>query len=171
MNDLIENNPYNAPQADLGVSATDSRKYAGFWFRVLAAFIDGILFSILTLILVVGVGFGAAVFSGEDAFSDGSAIGLVYMFVSYVLPFFITVVLWVKYGGTPGKRMLGLRIIDERTGKHLSSGKSIARYFAYVLSMLLLGLGCIWVAFDKKKKGLHDHITGSIVVIDKVVVS
>jgi len=156
----------------------DSRKYAGFWFRVLAAFIDGIIFTIISLVLLFGIGFGVAGLLGSESFIDQlaasdegypaiySAISLLYIFVSYVLPFILTVVLWVKYGGTPGKRLLGLKIIDEKTGQHLTAGKSVARYFCYVLSLLLLGLGCIWVAFDKKKKGLHDHMVGSIVVIE-----
>jgi uncharacterized RDD family membrane protein YckC len=47
----------------------------------------------------------------------------------------------------------------------LSLAKSLLRYVGYFVSILGLFIGFIWIAFDSKKKGWHDHIAGSIVVI------
>lgn len=40
----------------------------------------------------------------------------------------------------------------------------IGRYLGYFVSMLFLGLGCIWVAFDSRKQGWHDKLAGTVVV-------
>ena len=43
-------------------------------------------------------------------------------------------------------------------------GQLIGRYFGYLLSVIPFGLGLLWVAFDKKKQGWHDKMSGTIVV-------
>jgi hypothetical protein len=43
-------------------------------------------------------------------------------------------------------------------------GRAIGRYFAKLLSMLILGIGYIMVAFDSEKRGLHDMICDTRVV-------
>jgi uncharacterized RDD family membrane protein YckC len=40
----------------------------------------------------------------------------------------------------------------------------VGRYFAYFLSTIPLGLGLIWVAFDKRKQGWHDKLAGTVVI-------
>jgi uncharacterized RDD family membrane protein YckC len=41
----------------------------------------------------------------------------------------------------------------------------LLRYIGYFVSIFTLFVGFFWVAFDQKKKGWHDHIAGTIVVI------
>jgi uncharacterized RDD family membrane protein YckC len=36
----------------------------------------------------------------------------------------------------------------------------------YYLALLPLGAGFLWVMIDKKRRGWHDHIAGTIVVPD-----
>lgn len=159
MNDVEQNNPYKSPTADLGQGhEPGTPHYAGFWVRVVAAIIDSILILAITFPLLFAI-YGQAVIA-SDKFVQGPGEVL----ISYVLPMALTIFLWMKFGGTPGKRILGLKVLDEKTGEHLTGGKSILRYIGYFASMLVLFLGIIWVAFDKKKKGLHDHIAGTVVV-------
>jgi hypothetical protein len=56
------------------------------------------------------------------------------------------------------------KIVDAKTGGKPSTGQLIGRYFAYFLSMLPLFLGFIWVAWDRKKQGLHDKLSGTVVI-------
>ncbi len=162
MNDINQNSPYSAPQADLLAqgAGTGVRRYAGFWIRFLASIIDSIILLILTWPLLYYI-YGADMFSGTEMVK-----GVADILLSYVFPLVFSVVLWMKYGGTPGKRMLGLRLINEETGENLDVGKSIVRYIGYIISALVLLLGFIWVAFDKKKKGWHDHMAGSVVIVE-----
>lgn len=57
-----------------------------------------------------------------------------------------------------------LRVVDAETGKTLSVGQAVARYLCYIISMLPLCLGFIWVAFDRRKQGWHDKIAQTVVV-------
>lgn len=165
MNDVSNNqsNPYSTPKANLdnGDSmGSTSRQYAGFWIRTLAAIIDSIIMLIITWPLLY-------LFYGADFITSESLIkGTADVIISYIFPIVFSVVLWMKFGGTPGKRMLGLKVIDEQTGQYLSLGKSLLRYVGYLVSTIALLIGFFWVAFDKKKKGWHDHIAGSIVVVE-----
>lgn len=151
MNDANENqnDPYRAPKANLDNVASDekaSRQYAGFWIRTLAAIIDSIIMLIITLPLLY-------LFYGDDFVTSESVVkGGADLIISYLLPVVFSVALWMKFGGTPGKRMLGLKVIDEQTGQHLTLGKSLLRYVAYFFSTIALLIGFFWVAFDKKRR-------------------
>ena len=74
------------------------------------------------------------------------------------------IVCWVKFAGTPGKRLLRLKVLDEKSGENLTVGQAILRYIGYFPSTLVFFLGFIWIAFDSKKQGWHDKIAKSVVV-------
>lgn len=84
--------------------------------------------------------------------------------VNYIFPFFYTILFWLYLGGTPGKRLMRLKVLDEKTGNKLTLGQSIIRYIGYIPSTLVLLLGFIWIAFDAKKQGWHDKMAKSVVV-------
>lgn len=159
MNDINKTDPYRTPEANLEQGdSSGNLRYAGFWIRVLASVIDSIIIVALTFPLLFAV-YGQDVLVSEE-FIKGPA----EILISYVLPIVFTIGLWIKFGGTPGKRILGLKIIDEKNHQHLTIGRSLLRYLGYILSSITLLIGFIWIAFDKKKKGLHDYMSGSIVV-------
>ena len=60
-------------------------------------------------------------------------------------------------------------IVDEKTGGKPSLGQLIIRYLGYFVSLVPLGLGYFWVAFDKKKQGFHDKLANTVVVQRKVI--
>ena len=65
---------------------------------------------------------------------------------------------------------LKLKIVDAKTGKKLSTGQAIGRYFAYLVSMIPLGLGFIWIGIDSRKQGWHDKLAGTVVIKTNVPV-
>ena len=58
------------------------------------------------------------------------------------------------------------KIVDAETGGKPSNGMLVARYFAYIVSMLPLMLGFIWIGIDRRKQGFHDKIAGTMVIYD-----
>jgi len=82
----------------------------------------------------------------------------------FAVPLTATVWFWIKFQATPGKMATSLRVVDAKTGKPLSIGQAVGRYFAYIVSLLPLGLGIFWIVFDKRKQGWHDKLAGSVVV-------
>ena len=133
-------------------------QYAGFWIRVLASFIDGflVLFVVGSLLTML---YGSGYWTEEpDIRGFWDAV------LNYVLPLVATVWFWTRFGATPGKMALKIKILDARTGGKLSVGKALLRYLGYIVSAIPFLLGYFWIGFDKKKQGFHDKIAGTVVV-------
>jgi uncharacterized RDD family membrane protein YckC len=79
----------------------------------------------------------------------------------------IFVLFWVFKNSTPGKMLFKSVIVDAKTLSAPSTSQHIIRYLAYFISLLPLGLGFIWIAFDKRKQGWHDKLAGTVVIIGK----
>lgn len=135
-------------------------EYGGFWIRVLASLIDTLLLALLLYPILVAI-------YGRDYFDPqrtGFVAGPADFLLSYVAPTIAVVAFWIYRQATPGKMILSLRIVDAATGNAPSIGQCIGRYFAYFVSIIPLGLGLLWVAFDDRKQGWHDKLAGTVVV-------
>jgi uncharacterized RDD family membrane protein YckC len=132
--------------------------YVGFWIRVWASVVD----SILLLVLIVPVGlyvFGANVLDPSEPSSDAA-----HFFLSWVIPALAVLVFWIQRQSTPGKLLFHARIVDAATGGEPRPLQLVVRYLGYYVSLLFVGLGFVWIAFDKRKQGLHDKIADTLVV-------
>lgn len=163
--------------------------YVGFWRRFVAAIIDGILLTIVSYAIFIPMllgSFGTAdvgLLSGPNAYSIDPVTGLAVaspaamavlgrMMGQMLLTFGIVlliqalyfVVLWTWRGATLGQMALGVEIRNESNGRRISLGRSLLRYLGYLISGWILGIGFIWVAFDRRKQGWHDKIGGTVVV-------
>lgn len=126
-------------------------QFAGFWRRALAFMLDVIMFSIVLGLLLGPKFMQAELWSAEDL-------------LSHVLSLLLTVWLWLKFLGTPGKLLLNCQIVDAQTFKPLSAKQAFLRYLSYFVSLLPLGLGFLWIAWDKRKQGFHDKIANTVVL-------
>jgi uncharacterized RDD family membrane protein YckC len=68
-----------------------------------------------------------------------------------------------RFGATPGKQLLGLRVVT-LDGSPLGYGGALRRYCAELLSVLSFGLGYLMV-LAPEKRALHDILTGTQVVL------
>ncbi len=141
-------------------------RYAGFWRRLLAFFIDYLLLSaLLTPVLYLVYGRGYFLWLAEaDSFFE--SYGSADLLLSKLLPFLILIMLWRRLGATPGKILLDCRVVDARTLEQLSWRGAVIRAAAYILSALPVYLGFLWMAIDKRKQGLHDKLAGTLVLHD-----
>lgn len=149
-----------ASPGEAGTSPTDGFRYAGFWIRVWASLIDLVLFSLWTIPLMYLV-YGSALWTNQQLI-----MGPADVLINWVLPSIAVIVFWQKKQATLGKMAIRARIVDARTGLAPSARQDVIRYFGYVLSILPLGLGYLWVAFDRRKQGFHDKLAGTVVVRD-----
>lgn len=137
--------------------------YAGFWIRFVAVVIDGLI--IHAGMTLIGILFGI---SGGEAWqiSQGTVIGTgepIFNGLTYILPFLYYIILpTTVWRGTIGKKVLGIEIVDQE-GKTISIGRSIGRYFASMLSALILMVGYLMAAFHPEKRALHDILAGTYV--------
>ncbi|NOX91816.1 MAG: RDD family protein [Gammaproteobacteria bacterium] len=126
-------------------------QYAGFWRRVAATLIDSFLFAIIIGLLMGSVIMDAELFTGE---------GLLRTMTGFLL----TIILWVKFLGTPGKLLLDCQVVDADSFKPMSIKQAALRYVAYLASILPLFLGFLWIARDKRKQAFHDKIANTVVL-------
>ena len=133
-------------------------EYVGFWARFGASIIDSILMGIILVPIarVFGVGGDLASVLRFDSPAN--------IMVNGILPAIAVILFWVYRQATPGKMLIGAKIVDEKTLGKPSTGQLIGRYFAYYLSTIVLLLGFIWVGFDARKQGWHDKLAGTLVI-------
>jgi uncharacterized RDD family membrane protein YckC len=126
-------------------------RYVGFGKRFIAFIIDSVLMGIAVNIAVWGFGIE------DTGFYTGSN-GLLY---------------WIYYAvlessdkqATLGKQALNIRVGDA-DGNRISFMNATGRYFAKILSAVILFIGFIMIIFDDKKQGLHDKLANTYVVED-----
>ncbi len=119
---------------------------ADFGVRLVAYLIDGIILLIPNIIvrLLAGPVVGALA---------GLVIGLAYYL------YFMT-----STGQTPGKMVMGLKVVSAETGDVLDIGGAALRYLGYIISSIPLGLGFLWVIWDPMHEGWHDKIAKTKVI-------
>lgn len=69
-------------------------------------------------------------------------------------------------GQTLGKRLLRLRVIGGR-GTAPGPLGGILRFVTLLPSVLPAGLGWLWCLFDRERRALHDHLSGTYVIVEE----
>ncbi|OOG46338.1 transporter [Rhodanobacter sp. C06] len=171
-------NPYSAPSAPMQnlpqTTAAALEDHAGFWKRVAAYILDLILLTIV--FKVIGTFFGAS--AAEEAMKQemlsGTSLMQAYQhFYSSMWPYNLltTVLTWLYFAfcessawqATVGKLALGVRVTNLQ-GARISFLRATGRFFAKYLSVLIMFIGFIMVAFTRRKQGLHDMIASTLVL-------
>ena len=121
---------------------------------------------LIDYIIIVGVLALATLLA--RVFADGRRGSAFILTAGYVataaVAFLNFVVLANLSGRTLGKWMAGLRI-ERRDGETLSIRRALLRHLVgYPLTLLTLGLGFLFAAFDPQGRALHDWLAGTVVV-------
>lgn len=102
-----------------------------------------------------------------DSFNDAS-YSVSGLLVEQFLPLFVlailTFIFWSRKQATPGKMLLSLKVVDNKTLGKPTKLQFITRLLVYPISFMSLGLGMFCVAFNKNKRALHDFIAGTAVI-------
>ncbi|WP_069472455.1 RDD family protein [Candidatus Marithrix sp. Canyon 246] len=147
---------------------TSLTEYAGFWRRLFAACID--ILWIVGLITYLST----YVDNTDYLVLPDQVLATLPMLENFpwqkflvqgMLPIFLILGLWVKYAATPGKLIVDSEIVDADTGKPIDLQQAMLRSIAYIISLIPLGLGFLWILWDKRKQGWHDKIAGTVVII------
>jgi uncharacterized RDD family membrane protein YckC len=128
---------------------------AGFSLRLLAQVID--LFWLLPLSILLGT---VAVFVNAGPMSIGGEV------MANIIGALVVLLFWVERQATPGKMVLGLRIVDADSGGPPAVQSLVVRYIGYLVAALPLGLGFLWVLWDPRRQGWHDKMARTLVVRD-----
>jgi uncharacterized RDD family membrane protein YckC len=97
-------------------------------------------------------------------FVNGGQMSVGGELMANVIAALVVIIFWAQQGATPGKRVLGLRIVDADTGGLPPVNRLVLRYVGYIVSAIPLGLGYLWVLWDPKRQAWHDKMAGTLVV-------
>ena len=70
----------------------------------------------------------------------------------------------MAYGTTPGKYLLGLKILRKGTLAPVVRWRYILRFLGYFLACPPLMLGIVWMNFNKEHRAWQDYIAGTVVI-------
>ncbi len=138
--------------------------------RVLAMLIDGVV--VLALVILGGVLMSAGMQqTGVDLYGDPvrepSAAGIVGLLLGYGAAFGYQVwnrwVLQGRTGQSVGKRVLGIRLLSERSLAPVGPGMAFARDLCHIADGFFY-LGYLWPLWDAKRQTFADKIIGTVVV-------
>jgi uncharacterized RDD family membrane protein YckC len=173
--------PYGAPPG-YGYPGVAVAK-AGFWARFAAYLIDAIIVGLFGIPARIALEAGSTKI--EECSIDrsgnidlgGEVNGLCEVPTATTWAIFavlavIGVVAGIVYfakleggsGQTVGKRVLGIRVVDARTGGSIGVGRAVGRYFGRLISGLVCLLGYLWMLWDPEKQTWHDKMVTSYVV-------
>jgi uncharacterized RDD family membrane protein YckC len=169
--------PYTPPRAalrsDSDFVSGGEIVYAGFWKRFAAYFIDSLLVGLVTwvvqMMVMAGFGVSAGLTSLNKPADLFAGAGLfVFIFGLLILPLAMQAVYfaWMHASerqATLGKMAVGIKVTDD-DGQRISFGRGIGRYFASIISSLILCIGYIMAGFTDRKRALHDMIASTLVV-------
>ena len=121
--------------------------YAGFWHRFLAYLIDFILLAIIYFVLALIPVFGWII---------GTFFGWLYFAIQHSS----------SKRSTLGMRALDITINDENLDK-IGFWRATGNYLVVGISIMILLIGLIMIAFTSRKQGLHNLVSRTIHLKDK----
>ncbi|MBN8651242.1 MAG: RDD family protein [Cytophagales bacterium] len=152
--------------------------YAGFWLRLVAIIIDGIIigvaqsFIFVPILAALGLGFANSV-ETMDLSDPDQAAGMMasvmalmggYWILSLTIQIlYSTLMESSKLQATVGKLALGLKVTDLQ-GNKLDFVKALVRNLCKIISNFTLLIGYIMAGFTEKKQALHDMIASTLVL-------
>jgi uncharacterized RDD family membrane protein YckC len=185
-----------APQPLAQESAPDApviRRYAGFNARLIAAMLDMVIIMFLLLQLgfivapvesaiqgLFNVNFDPAFF--EQKFNESNTLSrkldavlqsgladklIVSGFIAWIWFGVYAIPFWYYRAATPGKMLIGAKIMVCNSNLQPNLSRLITRYAGYLLCGLTLGLGFLYIGINAKKAGLHDKLAGTEVIFTR----
>lgn len=158
----IEELAPEAPAIDASEEPEEEElQYRGAWIRLAALLVDGIIIAIINVI-------GSQIFGTESALA------------SWLIPIICAIYFigsWTWRGQSLGKLVIGAKIV-RIDGSPIGVGRAVLRYLGYFVYLLIarfipgpdytflivIAVGLFIVAFNRRKRGLHDLIAGTVVI-------
>ncbi len=158
-------------------------KYAGFWVRFLASFLDTLFLALPLGVLIYFLSGGEwfdfsqyqqniqAALAGNAtvALTNSPDMSMKWELLFEVSVLLVTVIFWRKWrGATPGKKYVNIKIVDAKTHDDIDNKQAITRSLGYIASILTFMIGFLMVGLREDKRGLHDLLAGTIVIYDEI---
>ena len=139
--------------------------YAGFLRRGIAAGIDVVLAGVMTAAVeTIPIMESGARLHGTGVMFLHMDWALVIPLVAVIVPAIYGTAFVARYGGTPGKLFLGMRVVTNALGP-VGLCRAFVRHLGSWLSLCTCGLGYLSAPFARGRRTLHDQIAGTVVIL------
>ena len=162
-----------------GAASPLGQRYAGFWIRFAARFVDGLIFTVPFLIVFFVFMMPTLMRTNGRPPSPANPPNPMVMMGSFFGFFIVTFVLggcyevlMLKYrSATVGKIACGLKVVRS-DGRSLGWGVCFGRFFMWnvvtsgipYLNMVLMLVSSIMLGVDEEKRALHDRVCDKRVI-------
>ena len=164
--------------------AVDELIPAGFWVRLAAYIVDfialSLLFTVVWGIVSMVTGLKVPEFSPEKTpvnlvawlqafsayFNELKPVMWPYALTGRALHLIYDVLFNGRFGATPGKMVIGARILKV-DGSAIGYQRALLRWLAARLSDFSFGIGYLFIAVRPDKRALHDLLVGTKVVFKR----
>lgn len=141
---------------------------AGFWIRFAAYSIDSAIVS-LPVLIATGVWTFSLVEQGimaslPQATPSMFLLPIIGGIATLVLSIVYPVTFWALRGETPGKKILGLRVVTMSGETPIGWRRAMLRGMGYTINSFVFGIGFLLIAVSDDKRGLHDRLADTCVV-------
>jgi uncharacterized RDD family membrane protein YckC len=126
----------------------------GFLRRLGAMFYD----SLLLLALLMMLSYPYVWLTGGA--KPGLLVKTLYQLYLLAICFFYYAGFWVRGGQTLGLRTWRMKVVNKHGGS-ITWALALKRFAYAWLSLLCLGLGFLWVLYDRDKLAWHDRLSGT----------
>jgi len=138
---------------------------AGLITRMLANAVDALVLAALFLGVRFGLTALGAVMVVSPRFVHVLGLGIRWTASVLLVPAY-HVLFWTIAGRTPGKWLLGLRIVTTE-GHAIGLGRALLRFVGLTISIAPLLAGVLAIAFNARRRAWHDRIARTLVVYDR----
>jgi uncharacterized RDD family membrane protein YckC len=159
-------------ELDAGFDPTTVKK-GGFWIRLLAYLIDGIILNVISFVLVfigvIAMGLGPAGLAGIEDLESQGVLGLIVPLYIFII---IMNIAYYTYfhgstGQTLGKMACSLKVV-RLNGEPLGYGRAFFRWLLFMIFVFIFLIGGVlnflWPVWSKHKQAWHDKIVGTYVI-------
>ena len=126
---------------------------AGFWRRLSAAAIDGLIIFGINLVL-----------GSITALINSNAVGIIANLLSLAISITYYVYFIGSRGQTPGKIALKIKVVRTDNVPMTYMTAFLREVVGKFLSGLIFAMGYFWMIWDKNKQTWHDHLAKTQVV-------
>lgn len=148
-----------------GADVSTVMVFAGFWERFAAKFLDGLIQGVVNGVVGFTMNLALLALSGTKGHGSFVIVAFTQVFQLALAAAYTTFFVG-KFGATPGKMALNLKVVTP-DGGNISYARALGRYFAEWLSGITLTIGYLMSIWDDEKRTLHDRICDTRVIKNK----
>lgn len=136
-------------------------EYEGLVTRTIAFAIDATVINAAALATAGAVALGLSVLSLPESLGPVLVAVGGALFVAWCVGYFV--VFWSTTGQTPGDRLMRIRVCLATDGQTLTARRALLRLGCLTLAAIPLLAGFVPILFDRRRRGLHDMLAGTVV--------